>query len=141
MKASDDKYKSSGRPKIVQDDIEDGDAVVVTVSDVEEEKVKGDKGDKILLTLTTEEFGDKVHRLNKTQIGYMIERLGDETDNWIGEKVPLVKTKQEYQGKAVATVWVAPPELWGTIFKAAGIGAKKGPAPRTARVGKAKKRR
>jgi len=124
MKASDERYGGQARPKITQADIEGGEAVVVTISDVEEEKVKGDDGDKILLVLLTEEYGDKVHRLNKTQRDYLIEQLGDETDEWIGKKVPLVKTRQEFgtpgrKGyKEFDTVWVAAPDEWKAIFKA-----------------------
>lgn len=126
MRADSEEFKS-GRPKIVQEDIEGGDAVVVTISAVEREKVKGDDGDKTLLVLLTEEFGDKVHRLNASQRKYLIEQLGAETDAWVGERVPLVKTRKDFAGKTHATVWVAPPELWATIFAAAGLGPKRSP--------------
>lgn len=133
MKASNPRYGGSGRPKIVQDDIEDGDAMLVTISDVEEEKVKGDGGDKVLLVLLTEEFGDKVHRLNKTQRDYLIEQLGEETDDWIGKQVPLVKTKQAFQNKSFDTVWVAAPEEWKSLLRASSVQAKAARKPKRGR--------
>jgi len=131
MKVREERYQPSGRPKIEQKDIEGGDAVVVTIAEVEEEKVKGDKGDKLLLVLVVEEFPDKVHRLNKTQLAYMVEKLGDETNEWIGQKIPLVKTTQEFGSgsrvKDFDVVWVAAPDEWDTILKA---GGSKAPATR-----------
>lgn len=137
MKASDPKYGGASRPKIEQDDIEDGDAVVVTIEDVEEEKVKGDRGDKVLLVLITREFGDKVHRLNTTQRDYLIEKLGDETDRWIGKRVPLVKQTVEFQKKKYPTVYVAAPEEWDDLL----AGEEAPPARRPRTVAKAKGKR
>lgn len=120
MKVQKSKY-GNAKPKIEQDDLEGGDAAVFTIAAVEEQKVKDDDGERISLTLITEELGDKLQWLNQTQIGYLLDKLGDETEDWIGKQVPLVKTTTHYAGKPFKKVWVAAPAEWDGIFEQAGI--------------------
>lgn len=124
MKVQSAKY-GNAKPKIEQDDIEGGDAGVFTIAAVEEQKVTGDDGERLSLVLITEELGDKLHWLNVTQINYLVARLGDDTEAWIGEKVPLVKTTTHYAGKAFKKVWVADPAEWDEIFEQAGVTRKR----------------
>lgn len=123
MRIQQEKYGNS-KPKIEQDDLEGGDAAVFTVAAIEEQKVKDDDGERLSLILITEELGDKVLWLNVTQIRYLVERLGEESDRWIGQKVPLVKTTTHYAGKAFKKVWVAAPEEWDAILEEAGAVSK-----------------
>jgi hypothetical protein len=139
MKVQKEKY-GNAKPKIEQDDIEGGDAGVFTIAAVEEQKVSGDDGERISLVIITEELGDKLHWLNVTQIGYLIARLGDNTEDWIGEKFPLVKTTTHYAGKPFKKVWVAADAEWDEIFEAAGVSSRKRVARRTVKAVKAVRR-
>jgi hypothetical protein len=130
MKIEKGKY-GNARPKIEPDDIEEGDAAVFTIAAVEEQTVKGDEGERLSLVLLTEELGDKVLWLNVTQIGYLTEKLGNDSDRWIGQQVPLVKTTTHYAGKAFKKVWVAAPEEWKALLADAG---KDLPRPRRRRA-------
>lgn len=120
MKVKKEKY-GNAKPKIEQDDLEGGDAAVFTIAAVEEQKVKDDDGERISLCLITEELGDKLQWLNQTQIGYLLDKFGDDSDDWIGKSVPLVKTTTHYAGKPFKKVWVAAPAEWDGIFEEAGI--------------------
>jgi hypothetical protein len=137
MKVQTSKY-GNARPKIEQEDLEGGDAAVFTIAAVEEQKVTGDDGERLSLVLLTEELGDKVLWLNVTQIGYLIAKLGDESDRWVGQKVPLEKTITHYAGKPFKKVWVAAPESWDQIFEDAGVSEKK-PRRRSVAVASKKK--
>lgn len=116
-----------GAARITQDDLEE-DMAILTVTRYEERKFKGAEGPETRAALYFEETGELALRLNKTQVGYLVERLGEESDAWVGEKVPIEKTQSEFpmdSGKMHDVVWVCAPEQWDRIFAEAGIAAKK----------------
>lgn len=129
-KVNADKYGKS-RPKVTIEDLEGGDFMVLKIAGFGEETFSDENvGDKVTPYLTFEETGEKVHWLNKTQVGYLIARLGDEADRWTGKAVPLEKVQPTYAGKKQPEkLWVAAPESWDQMLRDTGHGRS---LPRTA---------
>lgn len=123
-------------PKLEQDDLE-GDAAILTVTAFEMVEVDDDEmegGKRKTGTLTFEETGDKVLWLNKGMVETLVEQLGDESDEWVGAKVPVEKYTARYRGQKYAKVRVVPSEEWESAFKEAGekfTGRKRTAAPVT----------
>lgn len=107
-------------PKLTQEDLGTDDVVVFTVSGYEQ-RTMPDGG--MVKELHFEEIGGVPLRLNKTQLGYLIDGIGsDDTDDWTGKQVPVEKiTKQGPDGKDYKVVWVCAPESWAYIFREAGL--------------------
>lgn len=110
---------SKARPKIEVGDIEEGDFAVATVAKYDEvaQDFQGER--RITPALTFREFGDKVLWLNKTQMQYLVERLGNDADKWTGKRVPLVKKRVMFGDEAHEKVYVATPEEWDDLLTAA----------------------
>lgn len=53
---------------------------------------------------------DRKLKLNKTNLGTLIDMFGAETDDWAGKEIGLVGAMTEYQGKRVQAIRVALPE-------------------------------
>jgi len=133
MRVKQERYGSS-RPKLERDDL-DGDVGVLTIAGFDESKFKDEEGEKVTPFLWFEEMGEKVHFLNKTQVGYVIERLGEESDDWVGERIPIEKITTTYNGKRFEKLWVSPPEKWDEYL---GTRKRRAKVP-TAKRGRAKK--
>lgn len=115
----------SARPKLTTEDLDGGDFLVLTIATFDEATITTEEGSKITPFLEFRETGDKTHWLNQTQIGYLIEGFGtDESDEWIGQPVPIEKHTATYRGTSTVKLWVSPPERWAQLFKAAGIKSK-----------------
>jgi len=110
---------SKARPKVEPDDIEDGDYTVATVAKYDEIAQEFQGEHRITPALTFREFGDKVLWLNKTQMQYLVERLGNDADKWIGKRVPLVKVVKQFGDEKHHKVYVATPEEWDDLLAAA----------------------
>lgn len=118
---------SGSRSKVEQSDLEE-EAAILTVAAVDEITVDDPErasGKRTSLVLVFEELGDKVLWLNQTQVGYLIDRLGDDTDTWVGEKVPVEKHDSNMRGKSHKKVWVCAPETWDDLLEEAGFARKK----------------
>lgn len=126
-KVNQDRYGKS-TPKLVPDDI-DGDCVVLTIANFGEETFNDEGVTRITPYIDFEETGDKVLWLNKTQVGYLIERLGDESDRWKGAPVPIGRHDSQYNGKTHKKLWVMPPERWDDVLAEAGKGPKRRARP------------
>ena len=112
----------SAAPKLTPDDIEDAAILTVTAFDevsVEDEEVEG--GKRTSGNLTFEETGDKVLWLNKGMVETLVEQLGDDSDDWIGQKVPVEAYTATFKGKKFPKVRVMPSEEWSKAFKEAGV--------------------
>lgn len=118
------------RPTLNVEDLEDEAAVLVcsAVEEVELPDSDAPGGVRKSLLMRFEESGDKALWLNKTQIEYLIERLGDDTDDWIGQYVPIEKHETTFRGKTHNKVWVSPPESWDEMLEAAGVTPRKAKA-------------
>lgn len=116
----------SARVKITPDDLE-GDVAVLTVSgyeefDVDDDTVKGGKRKSAVLMF--EETGEAVLYLNKGMVESLVERLGDDSDGWLGEKVPVERHVAEFGNKRFPKVRVVPAEEWDEYLKPAKKAAK-----------------
>lgn len=113
----------SSAPKITPDDLEE-DAAILTVTKYDEVMVddKNAKGGKRKsATLMFEETADKVLWLNKGMIETLIEQLGGDADDWIGQKIPVEKHIAKFGNDKFPKVRVMPSEEWDKAFKEAGV--------------------
>lgn len=90
------------------DDIEE--AAMLTITEFQDGDRKDDKGKWALLKF---EETDKVMFLNESAIDALVEHYGDDTDNWIGEKLPV----EQYDTKNGKRVRVMAAEEWEGAFK------------------------
>ena len=93
-----DKYTRN--PFIKGEDLEEGEKVVVTIKSAEE--VTFPSGDTVPV-LEFLELDQKL-TLNKTRIKKCVELLGEDTDEWIGQKIALYQVDVNYQGKTMPGV-------------------------------------
>lgn len=110
---------SKRRPKVEVDDLQGGNFIVAHITAYEEVAVDQDGEKKLVPCLRFQEFGDKNLWLNKTQVQYLVDRLGDESDRWMGKPVPLVKATVNYGDERHIKVMVATPEEWDDLLTAA----------------------
>lgn len=130
MKVRQEKYGNRS-PKLTPDDL-DGDFAVLTIAAFAEETFTDEEGERVTPCLEFQEMGDKRLWVNGTQVGYLVERLGDETDAWKGQQVPVEKHVSVFRGKRYNKLWIAAPEEWDTMLAQAGV------KPRRATKGKVK---
>lgn len=131
----------SARPKLTQDDF-DGDYIILTISQVEEVSVDDDEsedGKRKNLVLNFEETEDKAHWLNVGQIRTLVDELGDDSDAWVGQKVPVEKHTAEFKNKKYPKVRIMASEEWDATFKEAGVKRSKKAASTAASGGKNKR--
>ena len=83
----------------------DGPAVV-TIAGVEMVDLKDD-GEKPALSFQGTE---QKMVLNKTNANNIVEFLGAETDDWIGQKVEVYPSTTDFQGKTVACLRIREPQ-------------------------------
>ncbi len=101
-------------PKVTWGDLEE-DVTLVTIADYEEGEVDdAEKEDGVRKTafLTFDELGDKRLYLNVTQVDFLIEAFGDNSEDWIGKKVPLEKTKKRFGKVTYEKIWIVPFSEW-----------------------------
>lgn len=109
----------TSRPKLTQDDF-DGDYVILTIAKVETVEVDDDEqesGKRKSLVLQFQETGDKSLWLNVTMIKSLIAELGDDTDKWAGQKVPVEKYTGTFKGRDFKKVGVMVSDDWADAFK------------------------
>jgi len=126
----------SSVPKITPDDIED--AAILTIAAYDEAEVDDDEaegGKRLSANLMFEEIEEKVLWLNKGMVETLVEQLGDESDDWIGQKVPVESYTAKFKGKKFPKVRVMPSEEWDKAFKEAGV-RRRPVAKKTAKRGK-----
>jgi hypothetical protein len=132
MKVDPSSY-GSARPKLTQDDF-DGDFIILTISSVEEVVVDDDEaedGKRKSLVLNFEETEDKAHWLNVGQIRTLVDTCGDDSEAWVGQKVPVEKHTATFMGKKFPKVQIMAAEEWDETFKKAGVKRAKKPAAST----------
>lgn len=105
--------KVLGKPSLRPDDIGTASAVVVTVTGVDYRASKfGDKR----YVLQTQEFPDREVWLSATESNLLIDNLGEDTDTWIGAKVPLMRQNVEVRGRTYEALQV--PEDFAGVLRA-----------------------
>lgn len=122
----------SSRPKLTQEDIEEGDYTLLTIATVDTVSVSDDEkesGERKSLVLTFKETGDKALWLNVTMIKSLIAEIGDDTDKWPGEQVPVEKYTGKFMNKEFEKVGIMASADWPAAFKEAGVRRKKATTP------------
>ena len=117
----------SAAPKLEPYDLEE-DTAVLTLDKYEEVWVDDknvtegpNKGKRLSATLRFRETGDKVLWLNKGMVETLVEQLGDDSEKWLGQKIPVEKHVAKFGNDKFPKVRVVPSEEWDGIFKEAGI--------------------
>lgn len=105
--------RTAGRPQLTPERMGDADVFVGTIAKVElvQSQFKGEQ-----FGLTFKEDEEVMYRLNKTGTDILCGEFGDETDEWVGERVPLVKTRQSVGGKTYIVYAVAPSGEWKALL-------------------------
>jgi len=93
-----------------------GDIVIVTIKEYGEQRNKG-QGRTLSPVLRYEEAPEKLHYLNREMMERLVARLGDNTDRWIGKRVPIHAEDVDFEGKNFNKVYVMPPSEWDAAFK------------------------
>ncbi len=118
------------RPKVTQDDIQDGDVALVTIAEFEQGEIDDpstETGKRAVMTLTFEELGEKALYLNKSDAETLVEKFGKDADKWKGQTVPIEKVNSTYNNKTYPKVHIVPAADWGKYLKPR-RSAKKRPA-------------
>lgn len=110
--------RTEGKPQLKPDAVGNADVLVVTVAEIDfkDSQFRGGKQP----VLTFKEFPNHEWRVGKRSLNRICEQLGEETDDWKGERIPLIKAREEV-GKATYVVFqAAPPEEWTDLLKKRG---------------------
>ncbi len=113
-------YGGPQAPAFTPELLSGADATVITVAECRSGvKVQ----DRLAYGIVSEEYPDHIWWANKTSLDRIIERLGDDDDEWIGEAIPLVKVRTQDPSRGGATVvkyWAAGEDDWDDILKESG---------------------
>ncbi len=112
---------SKRRPKLTVEDLDGGDAIALLIASVEEINVDDDDGKRKSLVLTFEESGEKVYYPNATSLGFILDAYGDESDDWVGKPLPLMRHTGTFRGERYENLQVAAPEQWNEIITESGL--------------------
>ena len=104
------------REKLTPEVLGSPEMAVLTIQEARTGIETGD-GRKAAL-LVFEEYPDHAYWLNKTGISTLVERLGEDDIDWIGQKVPLtrVHASNPTTGGSVVTFHVAPLPEWEKLL-------------------------
>lgn len=107
-------------PKLTPEDLEH-DVEVGTIAGYQEDEIddpEREDGKRLLAKLFFEETGNKALFLNVTMMDDLIEGLGtDETDDWVGQQVPIEARKSRFGTKTYNKVYIVAHEDWGKYLK------------------------
>ena len=122
---------SEQRPKLTPQLLGSPATAVLTVQEART-GIETSGGRKAAL-LVFEEYPDHAYWLNKTGISTLVERLGSDDSEWVGQRVPLVRVhaSNPTTGESVETYHVAPLVEWDELQSSRGAEA----APETGRSG------
>lgn len=115
-KVSPDRYRGdASSPPLEPEVLGSGvNAAVLTIHDFREAEI----GDRVAPLLEIAEYPDYAFWLNVRDVRTLIEKFGDETEEWIGQQVPVVRQRvqdpstKEYKEK----LHVARASAWQEIF-------------------------
>ena len=108
------RYGGLAGAKMVPEDL-DEDIAILTISEFGEQK----NPEGISPVLRFQEAPDRLLYINRTQVEFLVKKLGDDSDNWIGRKIPVEKKEVEYNGKMFLKVYVMEPQDWDKTLRAA----------------------
>lgn len=102
------------REKVTQDDLE-SEVAVVTIVEAEEVDATDSEsptGYRKALVLSFEEIPNKVLWPGAKEVHALIDQLGDDTDKWLGRKIPIERATVRFRGRDYDKVVVAPSAEW-----------------------------
>ena len=105
---------TSKHPKLEQDDLEK-DAAVLTIESADVITVEDDEqesGERTSIVLSFKETEDKVMWPNPSEIGVLIDKLGDDTDKWVGKQVPVEKVTRKFKGRSYPKIGIVEADEW-----------------------------
>lgn len=105
--------RTAGRAQLTPERIGGAEVFIGTVKAVTKQPSKLRGGDQYVVEFR--EVDDSIYRLNVTGLNTICEQLGEDTEGWVGQRIPLVKTRETLRnepGKVFIVYQVAPPEDW-----------------------------
>jgi hypothetical protein len=108
----------AGRPKLSPEDL-DRPSMVLVIAAAEPIHVEDDDapdGKRKVLVLRFEETGEKAMYLNKGMIDALLGQFGPETDDWIGQRVPVQRHTAVFRGAHYPKVRIPPLEEWADLL-------------------------
>lgn len=110
--------RQAGKPQLRPDVTGGAELVVVTIAAIGFRASQyAEKGQQPVLSF--EEFPEHELRLGKRGTDRMCEKFGDETDDWLGQTIPLVKNREEVGNKTFIVYQLPPVEEWPALLKTA----------------------
>lgn len=107
--------KQAGKAQLNPERAGGAETLIVTVTAVEFRDSQFKKEPQPVLSFA--EYPDNELRLGKRSTARVCERLGDETDDWVEERIPLVKAREEIGRQSYVVYQVAPVEEWDVLLK------------------------
>lgn len=114
-------------PTIAPEDLEE-DVAILTIDKVNEVNVEDEDavgGTRKALVMSFNEIEDRSMWPNRTAIATLIAKLGDDTDEWMGQQVPVEKVRVTYKGRTYDKVQVVPAGQWDEYLKPKSAKGKK----------------
>lgn len=110
--------RTAGRPQLTPERVGGAEVFIGTVKAVTKQPSQLKKSDQYVIEF--EEVDDAIYRLNVTGLNTVCEQLGDDTDKWVGDRVPLVKTRETLRnepGRFFIVYQVAPAGDWSELLE------------------------
>lgn len=118
------------RPKLVPAVLDNSDGAVLTIKEARTGVPTGDGRKAALLTFKEVPLDDEEREhvlwLNKTDLTILVDKLGDDDEEWVGQRVPVVKVRASnpQTGGYVMKYHIAPADDWDELMtKGRGRGA------------------
>src|SRR3990167_892393 len=102
-----EKKVSVGAFAKVLEDFKDQDLLEITDAGKE---VEGKFGMQMVFKVKLPNGEEKNLSFNQTTINILIDKLGEESDVWVGKKVKVWAIRQAVQGKLTTVVYLTPPD-------------------------------
>lgn len=107
--------QAQGKPQLKPDRMGNADLIGGTIQSVEFRKSQFRDNPQPVIVF--KEYGDMELRVGKRGTSRLVEQFGEETDDWIGEYIPLVKAREEVGAKSYVVYQVPPVEEWPGLLK------------------------
>lgn len=101
-------------PKVTQADLEE-DVAILLIAGYDEDEIPdqdSEDGKRFVAFITFQELGDKRLYLNKTAATTLIERYGQDADQWAGNPCPVEKVVRKFGKQKYEKVDIVPDEEW-----------------------------
>lgn len=107
--------QAAGRPQLKPDKMGNADLLAGTIASVDFRKSQFRAEPQPVLTF--KEYPEYELRVGKRGTSRLVEQFGEETDDWIGKVIPLVKAREEVADKSYIVYQVPPVEEWAGMLK------------------------